>query len=245
VEAQDESELNSRFRGHIDWVDWGAVRTESAKDVPLSADRAWVKRVKSSHRGINTRQGLKHLVAEAADQAYLDEICALTSLERLDLEWPVTARSLAGLVSLQRLKHLSVDSPRHITDFLPLLELPALRTLLITNAKHMTDISWLADSHHLEVIGIEGSMWTEQRIPTLRPLAGLWSLRAFFAVSARLGDRDLSPLAECPNLQFLGCARLAPRDEFERLHARKPTLVCSWFRPEQWAPRPDPGSQAP
>lgn len=235
--ADDEAELNSRFRGHDtrDWAEWQTFATEEANDVPLDAERAWVRRSRGSHRGISDRQALRHLIAGSPDQAYLDEICTITGLERLELEWPVTAKRLDGLRALHRLRHLSIDSPRNITDFAPLLELPSLRTLLITNAKHMTDISWLADAHHLEVIGIEGSMWTTQRIPTLQPLARLRELRAFFAVSTRLADHDLSPLAECPKLEFIGCARVAKREEFERLHAMRPDVVCSWFRPEMWS----------
>lgn len=241
--ASDEGEttrldslLNDRYRGHDtrDWQEWASFATTDAREVPLDAERALLHRVKTSHRGIGERQALKHLIAGSADQAYLDEICTITGLERLELEYPVTAKTLDPLRSLTRLRHLSIDSPRHISDFTPLLELPSLTTLLITNAKHMADISWLSDAHHLEVIGIEGSMWTAQKIPTLAPLAGLRGMRAFLAVSTRLGDKDLSPLAECPQLDFLGCARFAPRAEFERLRQRKPDLVCTWFRPEAW-----------
>lgn len=228
--------LNDRYRGHDtrDWEEWATFATTDAREVPLDAERALLHRVKTSHRGIGERQALKHLIAGSADQAYLDEICTITGLERLELEYPVTAKTLDPLRSLTRLRHLSIDSPRHVADFTPLLELPSLTTLLITNAKHLTDIVWLAEAHHLEVIGIEGSMWTDQKIPTLAPLAGLRGLRALLATSTRLGDRDLSPLADCPRLDFLGCARFAPREEFERLQQRKPDLVCTWFRPEAW-----------
>ena len=98
----------------------------------------------------------------------------------------------------------------------------------------MVDIAWLSEAHHLEVIGIEGSMWTAQRIPSLAPLAGLKGLRAVLAVSTHLDDKDLAPLAECPNLEFLHCAMIASWEEFERLQRSMPTLVCTWFRPESW-----------
>ena len=234
--ARLHAALNDRYRGHDtrDWQEWSTFATADAGEVPLDAERALLHRVKTSHRGIGERQALKHLIAGSADQAYLDEICTITGLERLELEYPVTAKTLDPLRSLTRLRHLSIDSPRHISDFTPVLELPSLTTLLITNAKHMVDIAWLAGAHHLEVLGIEGSMWTAQKIPTLAPLAGLRGLRAFFATSTRLGDHDLSPIAELPRLELLGCARFAPREEFERLHQRKPDLVCTWFRPEAW-----------
>ena len=230
------SALNSQFRGHDtrDWQEWRAFATTNAAEVPVDADRAWLNRVKASHQGIAKNKRLNHLIAGAVDQDYLEEICMLGGLERLELEYPVTATNLAGLGALQNLRHLSIDSPRNITDFTPLLDLPSLRTLLITNAKRMADIAWLSEAHHLEVIGIEGSTWTAQRIPSIAPLAGLQGLRAFLAVSTHLGDKDLSPLAECPNLEFLHCAMIAPREEFERLQRRMPNVVCTWFRPESW-----------
>jgi len=231
-----EAALNAKFRGldARDWNEWSALATQQAGDVPLDAARACVTRIKSSHRGIGERKALRHLIAGAVDQAYLDEICTIRGLERLELAYPVTANRLDGLRALERLRHLRIDSPRNVTDFTPLLDLPSLRTLLIENAKHMGDIAWLADAHHLEVIGIEGSMWTKQKIPTLAPLTGLKGLRAFFATSTRLGDKDLSPLATCPRLELLGCAQFVPRAEFERLHRMKPDLVCSWFSPKLW-----------
>lgn len=86
-------------------------------------------------------------------------------------------------------------------------------------------------SNELEVIGIEGGMDSPAKIPSLRPLAGLRSLRAFLATSTRLGDKDLMPLAECPNLRFLGIARVAPQSEFQRLMQARPDLHCSWSMP--------------
>lgn len=231
-----DSELNHKFRGMDmhDWNEWSRIAAENAADVPLDAEKACLRRVKSSHRGIGERTGIRDLIASAVDQAYLDEICTITGIERLELLWPVTARSLDGLAALKRLRHLRIDSPRNITDFSPLLALPSLKTLIIENAKHMTDIEWLSDAHHLEVIGVEGSMWTYQKIASLAPLAGLQNLRAFFATSTRLGEKNLFPLAECARLEFLSCARFVPRQEFELLQGLKPGLICSWFHADSW-----------
>jgi hypothetical protein len=228
--------LNHRFRGldARDWNEWGAIAREDAGGVPHDATRACVRRVKTSHRGIGERKALRDLIAGAADQDYLDEICTLEGLERLELAWPLTASRLDGLRALKNLRHLKIESPRNVTDFTPLLGLPSLRTLIIENAKHMADIEWLADAHHLEVIGIEGSMWTMQKVPTLRPLAGLAGMRAFFATAVRLGEKNLFPLAECPALEYLSCARFAPRKEFEMLQNLKPDLVCCWFDAPTW-----------
>ena len=168
------------------------------------------------------------------DQDYLDEIAELDGLERLELEWPVTASDLSPLRRLTRLRFLSIDSPRNVTDFTPLLELASLRSLLVENAKHLSDADWLADAHHLEVIGLEGSMWTRQQVESLRPFGGLRSLRGLLLTSVRLRDKDLTPIADCPRLELLSCARFAPRARFEELHRRRPVLQCDWFDPRMW-----------
>ena len=230
--------MNDRFRGHADrdFSVWGECYAYTqACDVPADAQNAWIGRQKLNYRGIGGRQNLRHLISGNVDQSFLNEIGSLIGLERLELEWPMVAKDLSPLLALKGLTYLSIDSPRHISDFRALLELPALRTLIITNPKKMADLSWLAGAHHLEVIGIEGGMLTPYNIPTLAPLAGLRSLRAFLGVSTRLADQSLEPLINCPRLEYLGIACVAPQSEFHRLKNAKPNLICDWFRPEMWA----------
>ena len=230
-----ESELNASFRGHRDWEEWSRKYVwKNANEIPEDAERAGLRREKFNYRGISVRAGLRDLVASNVDQPFLEEIGELGDLERLDLEWPLVAIDLTPLLGLKRLRHLAIDSPRKISDFRQLLKLPALTTLMLTAAKLMTDIEWLRDAHHLEVIGVEGGMWSPQKIPSLKPLAGLRSLRAFLGTSIQLAEKELMPLAECPQLEFIGMAAAAPRSEFERLHAARPDIICTWFRPEPW-----------
>lgn len=231
------STLNSRFRGHDnrDWGEWQIAHAyASAAEIPPDAEHAWIGRQKLNYRGIGDRRELRHLIASNVDQSFLNEIGDLSELERLELEWPMVASDLSPLLHLSQLAFLSIDSPRKIADFAPLLQIPSLRTLLITNAKKMANLDWLAEAHHLEVIGIEGGMWTPFKIPTLKPLAELQSLRAFLGTSTKLADENLMPLAQCPKLAFLGIACAAPRDEFMRLQQARPDLVCDWFREESW-----------
>ena len=233
-----ESALNERFRGHVDrnLSEWQKKHAYSETcDIPDDAKNAWIGRQKLNYRGLGERQSLRHLISGNVDQSFLDEIGNLAGLEQLELDWPMVARDLTPLTKLEKLTFLSIDSPRHIADFRPLLDLPALRTLIITNPKKMANLSWLAEAHHLEVIGVEGGMWSPYTIPTLRPLAGLRALRAFFGISTKLGDKSLAPLADCPRLEYLGIACVAPQAEFEQLKKAKPDLVCDWFRPEMWA----------
>ncbi len=232
-----ESVLDARFRGHSDrhWEEWKALHYyETAGQISDDAERAWVNRQKLNYRGISNKKALRHLVSANVDQAFLDEIGKLCDLRRLELEWPFLGTELMPLLALKGLEYLSIDSPRKISDFSALLGLPSLKTLLITNAKRMRDIEWLSGAHHLEVIGIEGAIDSEYEIESLEPLAGLHSLRAFFGVSTRLTDKRLTPLAQCPALEYVSIARCAPRSEFEMLHHAQPNLVCRWFDAENW-----------
>jgi hypothetical protein len=232
-----ESALSSRFRGHDtrDWAEWHERHAYNDADaIPTNAAKALIGRQKLNYRGIGERQALRHLIAANVDQPFLEEIGALANLERLELEWPMVAKELSPLLRLEHLAFLSIDSPRNIADFRLLLGLPALRTLIITNPKKMVDLEWLAEAYHLEVIGIEGGMWSPYTIPTLRPLAGLRSLRAFLGTSTKLSDNSLAPFVDCPSLEYLGIACVAPRTEFDQLSLARPDINCSWFRPEMW-----------
>src|SRR5690606_6423383 len=164
---------NARYRALPDWADVSAHHAARAVDIPTDATLASLTREKASHRGISARRSLTTLFASAVDQDYLDEICSLEALEYLWLGWPVTAKDLSGLARLKRLRVLKLDSPRNVTDFAPLAALPAIERLFVENAKHMTSLDWLAPlGERLAVLGIEGSMWTMQKVPSLAPLAG-------------------------------------------------------------------------
>jgi hypothetical protein len=203
--------------------------TGRAEDIPLDAEFAVLGREKNSHRGIGKRKALRTLVAGAVNQEFLDEICELGDLQHLELGWPVTATELGGLRRLANLHVLKIDSPRNVTDFTPILDLPALRSLFIENAKHLKSLDWLAPlKDRLRSLGIEGSIWTMQPIPSLKPLAG-FGFEALFLTSVRLKDKDLTPLAACPNLKLLSCARFAPKANFEALEALRPDIQCTWF----------------
>lgn len=232
-----ESALNARFRGHVgrDFSEWREKHAyNEAHDIPVDAKNAWIGRQKLNYRGLDERNNLRHLISGNIDQPFLDEIGKLTNLERLEFEWPMVAKDLTPLLGLKKLTFLSIDSPRNISDFRPLLELPALRTLIITNPKRMANLDWLREAHHLEVIGIEGGMWSPYELASLEPLAGLRALTAFLGVSTTLADKSLAPLSHCPNLAYLGIACVAPKAEFDRLKAARPALICDWFRSDMW-----------
>jgi len=232
--------LNEQYRAWLHMRRPDVAHYASGDEVPMDAEAARLGRNKASHRGIGKRTALRELAASAVNQDFLDEIGRLTGLEYLELGYPVTATDLKPLTALKSLRHLTMDSPRAITDFTPILELPALERLFIENAKHLTNLDWLRPmKRRLRVLGIEGSLWTAQRIPTLKPLEG-FALEALFLTSTKLDDQDLSPVATMPSIKFLSTAINAPRSQFEALHRARPDLACDWFDPQSWVGMKDP-----
>jgi hypothetical protein len=220
---------NAHYRMLPDWEKVRAHWVGMAAEIRPDATFAGLGREKASHRGIGARKSLTTLFASAVDQHYLDEIGELEALEYLWLGWPVTAKDLAPLTRLKRLRFLKLDSPRAVTDFAPLAALPALTHLFVENAMHMSGLEWLEPlKGQLSSLGIEGSIWTMQKVPSLAPLAG-FGFEALFMTSVRLADKDLTPLASCPNLSYLQCARFAPKNKFEELKALRPDIACLWF----------------
>lgn len=209
-----------------------------AGDVPLDAECARLQRTRNSHRGIGERSRLREIEAHAVNQDYLDELASLAGLECLALEYPVTAADLEPIKALRELRMLTIHSPRNVRDFTAIAALPRLEVLFIENARQMIDLSWLRPLHdRLKVLGIEGGMYSVQRIPTLAPLEG-FALHALFLTSTSLADQSLAALHNMETLRYLGTARNAPFDEFAALRAARPQLQCDWFDPAMWdAPR--------
>ena len=206
----------------------------SATDIPHTGMVAFLRREKTSHRGISKHRHLRELCAFSVDQAFLEEICQLDQLEYLELGWPVTAKDLSPLRNLKLLRYLAIDTPGAIADFTPILEIPGLDSLSIVNAKQLRDIGWLRPlKKRLRVLGVEGSISTTQNIATLDPLAG-FELEALFLTSTRLGDKSISVIGTMPKLRFLETAANAPKAEFMALKAEKPGLECEWFEEDKW-----------
>jgi hypothetical protein len=238
MDSAVSGDLNRHYRHLLSRDDPGAAPVTSAAKIPADAVRANLRRENKTHQGVGSKLSLRILVAAAVNQDFLEEISHLERLEYLEMDWPTTAENLTPLTSIPGLKVLKINSPRAITDFTPLLQLPALKVLFIENAKFMTSLDWLEPlAGRLTVLGVEGSMWTRQRIPSLAPLSGFLA-EALFLSSTSIGDRSLKPLQSMPNLRFLGTARNAPRSEFVALQAARPSLVCDWFSESLW-----PGSK--
>jgi hypothetical protein len=71
----------------------------SIQEIEQDAEDVHFYREKNSHKGIGNLSSIKHLFAKQVNQDFLNEICELVGLERLDLEI-VTAIDIRPLASL-------------------------------------------------------------------------------------------------------------------------------------------------
>ncbi|MEM7698345.1 MAG: hypothetical protein AAF236_08085 [Verrucomicrobiota bacterium] len=199
----------------------------SLEQIPDAPHLLSFSREKNSHRGIGEFKTLRKLSARGVNEAFLREICELEHLEYLEME-TITAVELEPIAQLRNLQTLKLRAVRKADEFGPLLELPGLQRLFIENAKHLSSLEFLAEANHLRAIGVEGSMWTKQRIEGLSALSHLEKLEGLFLTAVSLRNKSLRCLAEIPNLRVMECARFAPKSEFDLLRALMPHLKCRW-----------------
>jgi hypothetical protein len=225
-----ELKLNEKFR---EWRDWPVCLTDAAS-IPHNIERLHFYREKKSHRGIRKHKSLKELVAKQVDQNFLHEICDLYNLEYLEME-TVTATDISILKKLPKLRYLKIYGLRNAKDISCLTKMENLRKLFLENIKHLSDLNFLDGNQKLKALGVEGSMYTKQKIASLEPISRVKSLEAVFLSSVQLTDKNLDYLALLPQLMFLYCARFAPKSSFESLRALMPNLICNWcdkYKPE-------------
>jgi hypothetical protein len=214
---------DKEYREWLDWPDF----IQSTAEIANGAEAVHLYREKKSHRGIANFTSINRLLAKQVDQDFLNEIGLLSNLEYLEME-VVTAENLKPLSNLKKLRTLKLDGARKATDFSPLLKIESLTKLFLENAKFIDSLDFLENAHNLVAIGIEGGMYTKQKIKTLQPLSGLMGLEALFMSSVQLNDKNLDCLSSIPNLHYLGSARFAPKASFDSLRRLMPNLVCRW-----------------
>jgi hypothetical protein len=160
----------------------------------------------------------------AQDQA--TNLDALKNLETLEL-FNGMVSDLTSLTRLKRLQNLSLEVTGHIKDFAFLGGLKQLRTLKLIDVTKFKDVSVL------ERLPLLHTLWISKRtssvsLPTLAPFAKLKQLRALH-LGYDSTDGNLSPLAKLTNLKALTLPLSYALEEYARLAAALPQVVCSCF----------------
>ena len=221
---------NRRFDYKVE-IDWNTTpsHTDTLNGVALNTEELRFRREKNSYRGISRLVHLRHLTAFQVSQDFLEEISELPLLESLYIV-QLTATNAECLGRCKNLRHLIIKGGTKIASLSWLQLLPLLDSLLLENFKQITDISFISTLINLRAFGLEGSMWTTQRVNSFHPIAKLPNLEALFLANCRPAMDGLEPLHLISQLRYLEIAAFFPDADFLKLRSAMPNLECDWFQ---------------
>jgi len=201
----------------------------SVEELPANIDTLRFRRIKNSHRGIGKLRNLKWLLAYCVNQDCLDELAALSNLEVLYIS-ELNATDLSPLKRCRALRNLIIKGATKVPNLDWLDGLPPLESLLLEHFKLVHDLSAVVTLRSIRAFGIEGSMWTKQKVESLSPVSELKQLEALFMANCKADNDGLKPLHKLSNLRCLQAPGFYPDNEFLDLRAALPNLECQWFR---------------
>ncbi len=186
------------------------------RDVPEPQRR---KRVAAWCELLPTRAEVKRLwLFSHVPKRLFEAACELSNLEALYVKWG-NADDLAPLTGLRNLRHVHLGGLTKVTDISPLAAMAQLRSLEIENFKRVEIFDDLAGLTGLELLGLDGSIWAEQKIESLEPIGQMFGLRSFSMTNARLRSRSFDPLLNLNQLEGFHAAWWFQDSEFEKLRA--------------------------
>lgn len=152
------------------------------------------------------------------NQKMFDAACRVPNLEMLFIKWS-GIKSLEALRVPRKLRHLWLGSSAGVESIDVLGELDSLVTLELQQLNKITDFRVLSRLTRLEGLGINGGMWTAQKIDTLQPLGSLRNLKYLTLINTRLKDKSFDPILNLIELVRFDSSWNYPEAEFEKLKA--------------------------
>ena len=137
-------------------------------------------------------------------QDLFDAVCAQRRLKKLHIKWGVYP-DISKLENLQELKYLHIGSSRSVSSLEPISRLVNLVALSIENFQQIDDYAPLANLKHLESLALEGDFAAPKilKVQSLEFLHYMKQLRFFSFLTAKVIDKDYSPVLELNNLEHL------------------------------------------
>ena len=199
------------------FIDLGAV---DAKNKPRAV-KAWIQALPQLH-------GVRRLnFWSRVSQPMFEAICQMPQLEVLIIKWSAIV-DLTPLTQLRELRHFQLGNSSKIISLEPLARLHDLQTLYFGGLPKCSDFSPLAELHALRELHITGDQ-SAQRIDDLTPLAQLHALKDLSLRHCKLPS--LRPLAALTSLRELGLFGNNPLDEIAWLSVQLPNTECMQFQP--------------
>lgn len=142
---------------------------------------------------------------QAKDLSLLE---GLDKCETLLLEWNSKADKLWDFKKTKQIKHLAIRDFSKIVDLYP-----------------------LADAFNIENLAIEGGLYKQMKVLSLKPLASLKNLKTLRLANIRVLDNSLDHLKELKNLRKLWLSNQFSTEDFARLSVELPKVDCIRFKP--------------
>lgn len=152
------------------------------------------------------------------NQKMFDAACKVPNLEGLFIKWS-GIKNIEALRIPKKLRHLHLGSSSQVASIDVLCELNSLITLELEQLNRITDFSILSKLTGLEGLGLDGSIWTAQKIDTLKPLANLHNLKYLTLTNTRLKDKSFDPILNLKELVRFESSWNYHEAEFEKLRA--------------------------
>ncbi len=151
------------------------------------------------------------------NQKTFDSICQMENIEGIWIQWSVI-KSIENIRQLNRLNHLHLGSSPKIESIDPLGSMSSLITLELEQLNKISNFSILANLVNIEGLGVNGSLWTTQKIDTLEFLKPLINLKYLTLINSRLKDTSFDPILNLKELVRFRASWNHSINEFKKLN---------------------------
>ncbi len=140
----------------------------------------------------------------------------MPNLEGLYIKWS-GIKKLDYLSDLKKLKYFKLGDSSQIESIEVIKTMANLETLELVQLNKICDFDIIKDLTNLEGLGIDGGMWTAQKINTLEPISGLNKLKYLTTTNSQIKDKSFSSILNLKELVRFNCSWNYPESEFEKL----------------------------
>lgn len=132
-------------------------------------------------------------------------VCEMSGLESLHVKWG-SVDDLMPLTALANLHHVHLGSLTKVVDIAPLSSMSQLVSLELENFKRVDKFDDLSVLSGLEMLAVQGDVWTEQKMESLKPIGLMDGLRSFSMINTRLRSESVEPLLSLRSLEHFNAA---------------------------------------
>ena len=150
------------------------------------------------------------------NQEMFEAACEMKNLEGLYIKWS-GIKQLDSLAKLKNLRHLHIGSSAQVESIQVFNDINWLTTLNLEQLNKVTDFNDISGMTNLKGLGVDGSIWTAQKIDTLRPIGHLRQLKYLTLTNTRTKDKSSDPILNLKELIRFNSSWNYPKTEFEKL----------------------------